>query len=294
MSDNIRTPTVILTAVNFQKWLPAIEDLLGIYGLTGYVTGDKRILRAADPNSPTADEEDRLDRYNVGLSKASALISMSVDDSQKPHIAPFRGDPKKMMEALKGVHMQQKAGNRFNALFDLLSIQKLAEETLSSLIGHVNSAIQLVRNLTPITVATDSFLGGTKPYDLNDLYNDLEAMSLIRSLPPEYETLTRQLLIGGHLSVEEIRTAFHAEESQQRALESAAAAVGGVYQRPMPQLRCTWCTQLNHLEKDCRRKEDDRQRTQEWVRSQESGGKKGKPQAGNAVQEFATKEPLHT
>lgn len=135
--------------------------------------------------------------------------------------------------------MQQKASNRFNALNDLLSIQKVDDESLSTLIGRVNSAITLLQNLTPSTVKTESILGGTRPYTLDDLYGDLEAMSLIRSLPPDYKSLIHSLFVSNHLSVEGIRTTFHADKSQSRARESAAIAMG-VY-KPKPEKLCNWC-----------------------------------------------------
>ncbi|KAF9269263.1 hypothetical protein L218DRAFT_1041256, partial [Marasmius fiardii PR-910] len=46
------------------------------------------------------------------------------------------------------------------------------------------------------------------------LYDDLECMALIRSLPPEYDPLTRPLLVSKDLSTQKVREAYHAEESQ--------------------------------------------------------------------------------
>ncbi|KAF9254012.1 hypothetical protein L218DRAFT_887328, partial [Marasmius fiardii PR-910] len=113
-------------------------------------------------------------------------------------------DPKKMMEALKGVHMQQKPGNRFNALNNPLSIQKGDDETLSTLIGHVSAAIQLLRDLTPVTVPSNSLISGSKPYILKDLYDDLQSMALLCALPTEYDTLTCPLLVSEDLSIQKI------------------------------------------------------------------------------------------
>ncbi|KAF9253989.1 hypothetical protein L218DRAFT_887410, partial [Marasmius fiardii PR-910] len=53
---------------------------------------------------------------------ACSLILMAIDGSQKPHVAACQDDPKKTMAVLRGVHMQQQAGNQFNALNNLLSI----------------------------------------------------------------------------------------------------------------------------------------------------------------------------
>ncbi|KAF9254925.1 hypothetical protein L218DRAFT_798221, partial [Marasmius fiardii PR-910] len=159
--------------------------------------------------------EDRLDKYLTGLDKACGLISMAIDSSQKPHVAACRDDPKKMMAVLRGVHIQQQAGNRFNALNDLLSIQKGEDETLSTLIGRASDAIQFLHDLTPTTIKTeaDVLLGNSgTPYTLQDLYDDLECMALIRSLPPKYDPLTRPLLVSKDLSTQKVREAYHAEE----------------------------------------------------------------------------------
>ncbi|KAF9261776.1 hypothetical protein L218DRAFT_805485, partial [Marasmius fiardii PR-910] len=90
-----------------------------------------------------------LDKYLTGLDKACGLISMAIDSSQKPHVAACQDDPKKMVAVLRGVHMQQQARNQFNALNDLLSIQKSEDETLSTLIGCASNTIQFLCNLTP-------------------------------------------------------------------------------------------------------------------------------------------------
>ncbi|KAF9253988.1 hypothetical protein L218DRAFT_887409 [Marasmius fiardii PR-910] len=130
------------------------------------------------------------------------------------------------------------------------------------------------------------------PYTLQDLYDDLEYMTLIRSLPPEYDPLTCPLLVSKDLSIQKVREAYHAEESQACSREFAAAAQGIMLQRP--QVLCGWCTYTGHSEKDCHHREANRKHTQDYVWGLLSGqirpGKKSQKNAGNVVQkETATK-----
>ncbi|KAF9263874.1 hypothetical protein L218DRAFT_808190, partial [Marasmius fiardii PR-910] len=133
------------------------------------------------------------------------------------HVRNIQDDPQAIFDTLKSIHIQQKTRNRWNALNDLLSIQKLPDETLPSLSSHVNTALTCLQQLTPTTIArpTAMVTGSSEtPYTLQDLYNNLEAMALVCSLPEDYDNFISLLLILDHLTVKEIKSAFHNEESQ--------------------------------------------------------------------------------
>lgn len=56
---------------------------------------------------------------------------MAVENDQLMHLNDIADDPVKMWTKLSSIHNSQKAGNRFNAYNDLLSIRKQDDESLT-------------------------------------------------------------------------------------------------------------------------------------------------------------------
>ncbi|KAJ7440010.1 hypothetical protein FB451DRAFT_960900, partial [Mycena latifolia] len=107
-----------------------------------------------------------------------------------------------MWNALEKVHRQKKPGARFAAYNHLFAIQKLPEETLTQLIGRVDDAVSLIKDLRP------------SGHTLDDLDGELASMAMIRALPEEFN-LWSSLFLLPQLNKATVTEAFILEESDR-------------------------------------------------------------------------------
>ncbi|EPQ54118.1 hypothetical protein GLOTRDRAFT_12501, partial [Gloeophyllum trabeum ATCC 11539] len=119
------------------------------------------------------------------------------------HVKEVKTDPLKMWETLREVHVQQKPGARFNAYDVLLGLRKDEGESLVSLTARADKAMQDIRSLRP------------KDFTIEQLDEELASMSLIRSLPAEYNNFVSSLLLLDSLSLSKLQSAFQNEETQR-------------------------------------------------------------------------------
>ncbi|KAE9384866.1 hypothetical protein BT96DRAFT_750123, partial [Gymnopus androsaceus JB14] len=104
---------------------------------------------------------------------------------------------------LQDVHQQKKPRTRFNAFDSLFAVCLKEDEKLDTLISQVSESIAAIKALCPET------------YSLDDLDKELEAMALIRSLPPDYNSFMSSLLLLDTLDLTKLRAAFQTEQIQR-------------------------------------------------------------------------------
>jgi len=109
-------------------------------------------------------------------------------------------DPILMWKKLQEVHVVKQAG----ALDTFFSIRKQETGSLVSLTARIHGAMQKIQSLRP-----DNF-------SLQMLDEKLFCITMIRSLPEEYNTLITSLLLKGSLSKDAIIEAFQAKENQRQ------------------------------------------------------------------------------
>ncbi|TDL19651.1 hypothetical protein BD410DRAFT_703179, partial [Rickenella mellea] len=108
-----------------------------------------------------------------------------------------------MWAKLKEVHQQKVPGTRFNAYDALFSIRKLEDESLTSLLGRVDSAIRNIQDLRP------------EKFDLVTMDDELACMALICALPAEYSSFASSLLLLEKFDKAKLHQAFITEENNR-------------------------------------------------------------------------------
>ncbi|KAF8183526.1 hypothetical protein K438DRAFT_1550551, partial [Mycena galopus ATCC 62051] len=153
--------------------------------------------------APTSNNSDEVRKWLIDSGKTAG--SIYVETSQKVHVKGMEENPVAMWQALERVHRQKKPGARFAAYNHLFSIQKLPEETLTQLIGRVDDAIKLIKDLRP------------SAHTLDDLDGELASMAMIRALPEEYQSFRSSLFLLPQLDKATVTEAFVLEEGDRAA-----------------------------------------------------------------------------
>ena len=166
-----------LTETNYNVWKFNMQARLMQSTVSWLVVSG--VFPKPSPTAPTAEvpyppmnEEQRT--WQIANLQAAGLIYNSVSAVIQPFIQEHLGDAKKMWEVLAERFQQQNATARFIILNDLLTVQKQPEDSLSTLIGKVDSALQALR--------------ASRKADMkvSDLEEELAYSSLIRALPDEF------------------------------------------------------------------------------------------------------------
>ncbi|KAJ7917831.1 hypothetical protein B0H13DRAFT_1608021, partial [Mycena leptocephala] len=106
-------------------------------------------------DAPTSTDAEEKRKWLIDCGKAAGSIYASLDTSQRAHVKGIEENPVAMWGALEKVHRQKKPGARFAAYNTLFSIRKEPEETLTTLMGRVDDAISLIKDLRPTGHALD-------------------------------------------------------------------------------------------------------------------------------------------
>lgn len=291
--------------LNQQNWATfssAFQALMGIKGYWDFFDGTETVPIFIDSNNLTKDERKELKDYKKDLAAAAGYIWLYLDPSQQAHVNDLKGNPTAIWKKLEGIHQQQKPGNRFNAYEKLFNIHKEDDESLTTLVGRVETSMYAIQALRPTT------------FTIKELDQELQSMALMRALPEEYDAFASSLLLLDSLALDKLVAAFHTEEAQRaaraeaalRAANSAhayahaAAAASGTAcacaassapsSTPLSGLVCEWCTRSGHLEKDCFKKAKAKRFAVE--ESQSGGWKKKTNKPGydraNVVEETAS------
>ena len=105
--------------------------------------------------------------------------------------------------------------NRFNSYEEFFSIRMQENESLPALASRVEAKMAEVKALRP------------KSFTLEQLYDELTVMAMVRSLGDDYSSFVSTLLMQDSLEKKKVLAAFHSEELQRKkrcapeALESA-------------------------------------------------------------------------
>jgi len=197
------------------------------------VTSEDGTKTSSSPADPA-----QVEAWDSKAEKAAGYIYLMLEDSQKIHASDHLEDPKAMWAALEAVYLQKKPGQRFNAYDDLLAIRKKEDETLQGLLGRVDDAFKLIKDLRP------------KPFSLDDFDKELASMVLIRALPEEYNAFSSSLLLMDKLDKDTIAQAFVAEEAQRRHRSNDAPSAA-MAARAAASLTCHFCSRPGHIQAEC-------------------------------------------
>lgn len=206
--ENIRSVPP-LTETNYSEWKYNMQARL-MQSTISWLVVDGTIKKPGD----TEKEADDKRTWILANLQAAGLIYNSVSAGIQPFIREHMGDSKKMWDELATKFQQQNATARFIILNDFLGIQKQADESLSTLIGRVDTALQ---NLCA---------SHKKDMTIADLEDELAYSALIRALPEEFSSFRSSILLvnGADITYSKVKSAFLQEE-QARSASSADLAM---------------------------------------------------------------------
>ncbi|TDL15284.1 hypothetical protein BD410DRAFT_854976 [Rickenella mellea] len=171
---------------------------------------------------------------------AAGQIYLALEPSQRVHIRGMEEDPIKMWEKLAEVHVQKRPGVRFNAYDVLFNIRKKEDESLVSLMGRVDTAIQDIKALR------------TKDFKLEDADDKLTCMAMIRALPADYSSFVSSLLLLEKLDKAKLQDAFIAEESNRKPCPTVESPIALHTSTPSTSTsQCTFCQSNGHPIDQC-------------------------------------------
>ena len=206
-----------LTETNYNVWkfnmqARLMQSTVSWLVVSGVFPKPSPTAATAEVPYPPMNEEQRT--WQIANLQAAGLIYNSVSAVFQPFIQEHLGDAKKMWEVLATRFQQQNATARFIILNDLLTVQKQPEDSLSTLIGKVDSALQALR------------ASCKKDMKIEDLEEELAYSSLIRALPEEFASFRSSVLLvnGKDITYDKVKQAFLQEE-QSRSASSAELAM---------------------------------------------------------------------
>jgi len=178
-------------------------------------------------------------------------------------------DPILIWETLKTSFVQQRTAPRFNAYHALLSVEKQEAESLEGLINRVDEQIRIIKSLSPSS------------FTLNNLYDELAVMAIIRALPHSFDDVVRTISIldkfdkqsviqslrnmdQTRINLSSTSTAFAASSAAPRAAQNASTSrpqsntpstSSSSTPRASDRPKCNFCARLGHTEAKCFLKE---------------------------------------
>ncbi|KDQ55040.1 hypothetical protein JAAARDRAFT_115459, partial [Jaapia argillacea MUCL 33604] len=152
-------------------------------GLWGLVSGTLPCPIPTVEGKPTGDEKKLLRGWKAEEEEVTGLLWLALKDGQKVHVKGKEDDAVVFWKASQAVHLQQFPGTCFNAMNSFLSIRKLPDKSLTSLMAQVDKGMQDLKALCP------------SDYTIEKLNTELHSMALICALPAEYNTFVSSLLL---------------------------------------------------------------------------------------------------
>jgi hypothetical protein len=153
--------------------------------------------------------DDAKQSWDEKAEKAAGELYLAVDDDLQAKLDDLLHSPPDMWKKLESECISKRPGARFNAYDDLLQIRKKEDESLTDLCTRVDAAMRHIKSLRP------------KAFTIEDLDSELEAMTLIRSLPEQDHHFTSALMMQDKLTKSTIQEAFKHEEILHRNRASA-------------------------------------------------------------------------
>jgi gag-polypeptide of LTR copia-type len=267
-----------LTSENYRLWADDIKSWLQLNGLWRLVSGQEK-KPAPKPEvrdsqgqviaPAVAVDEDKLERWEIKAERAAGALKTAMTHDVKVLIRDCEDDPIKIWDILKTSFIQQRTAPRFNAYHTLLSIQKDNSEPLDSLINKVDEHIRVIKSLSPSS------------FTLDDLYDELAVMAIIRALPHSFDDVVRTISIldkfdkpsviqslrnmdQTHSNLSGTTSAFSASStaprssskpSQASSLPSQSTSPQNSQNRASTRPKCDFCSRLGHIEAKCFLKE---------------------------------------
>ena len=181
-----------LTSANYRLWADNMKSWLQLNGLWRLVSGQEK-KPAAKPEirdssgnliSPAvALDEDKLERWEIKAERAAGALKTAMSHDVKVLIRDCEDDPILIWDTLKTSFIQQRTAPRFNAYHALLSVEKSDSESLEALINRVDEQIRVIKSLSPSS------------FTLDDLYDELAVMAIIRALPHSFDDVVRTISV---------------------------------------------------------------------------------------------------
>ena len=253
MSDTNLDKLPKLTGSNYYLWVDQIKNVLMMSQLWMVVSGIETCPPEPEtkPTDATSkdflqwkkDRKEYMDWMNKSFKAAGILIS-SISPEIRVYIREDEEDPVKIWATLKKTFIKPLSAPRFQAYQDLFSIKKDPSETLDGVINRVDEQIRIIKSLTP-----DSFT-------LDNLYDDLSSMTIINSLPHDFNTVVNTLAVVDKFSKTDVIQSLRNLESTTRHPSSSVLAANtpsSFQQKPRPQSNskprptCNFCKKLATL-----------------------------------------------
>ena len=223
-----------LQTANYPKRRGDVLALLMTRGSPRLVLGKKLRPVAQDSKAVTEAETEAQEKWDDRALRAAGEIYLSLSDDQKTHVEACNDDPVAMWKKLESVHLQKKPGMRFNAWEEFFSIQLEENESLSSLMTRIDTAMHKVQNLRPDT------------FTLDDLDRELVSMTMVRSLPSSYASFASSLQLLDKFDKDTLQAAFINEESlRTRSSTPGSTAVlsaSTAHSSSSAALTCAFCS----------------------------------------------------
>ena len=249
-----------LDSSNYRLWSDSIRTVLQFNKLWRLVSGqEKRPTVIALPTdtskvTPAAQEAFAASTksaydWDEKAEQAAAIMRFTISQECMVHIRAHEDDPIMIWTTLESTFIKQRAAPRFNAYQELFSIRKESSESLDSVINRVNEQVRIIQSLTP------------KTFTLDNLYDELSTMALIRSLPQDFSNVINTIAILDTFDKDKVITSLRNLDDTNKQLGSVLIASSSSHQQKKPNSSskknqanrpvCAACERVGHLEENC-------------------------------------------
>jgi transposase InsO family protein len=201
-------------------------------------------------------DADKLEKWEIKAEKAAGAIRSTISHDLKVLIRDCEDDPCLIWSTIKNSFVQQRTAPRFNAYHALLSMEKAENESLDALINRVDQQIRTIKSLSP------------SDFDLDDLYDELAVMAMIRALPHSFDDVVRTISVLDAFKKQTVIQALRNMDITRSTISSTTSALSTASgHRPNApghpsssnasnsRPKCDFCSRLGHVEAKCFLKE---------------------------------------
>ena len=211
MSDSNLDKLPKLDGTNYRLWVDQIKNTLMMSQLWMVVAGIETCppQPGTQPSDLTSKE---LQEWMNKSYKAAGILISSMSPKIRVYIRDDGEDPVKIWATLKKIFIKPVSAPRFQAYQDLFSIRKDPSETPDGVINRVDEQVRIIQSLTP-----DKFT-------LDNLYDDLASMTIINSLPHDFNTVVNTLAVMDKFSKKDVIQSLRNIESTRQSPSSVLVA----------------------------------------------------------------------
>jgi len=267
-----------LTSTNYHLWANDMKSWLQLNGLWHLVLGQEKKpdakpeikdSKGAVVSKAVTLDEDKLEKWNIKAEQAVGTLKTGMSYDVKVLIRDCEDNPILIWETLKTLFIQQQTAPRFNAYHALLSVEKSDSEPMDSLINRVDKQINVIKLLSPSS------------FTLDNLYDKLAVMAIIRALPHSFDDIVRTISVldkfdkpsmiqsfhnmdHTHTNLSSTTSAFAASSGMPRHLQNASIVPASSFSPSSSQNlqnrasncpKCDFCLCLGHIKAKCFLKE---------------------------------------